>query len=384
MKYCIPMELKSIWKKTQQEYQEKGVFFLQREYLFKMNEKTNAFLNTFEEIAAGASDIAKDENAAQYALFLYDAMQDRKLFLSCLPFIEIPEQEFPLLALLSMLPYIECMYDHIVKKEVPMDVVSATIGHFERILFDHAERYGCLGMGKRQFNFMQRYLDFKILDIGRLFFEIRQSTDACMIENKTTGEQILFPVSGEMNKNGLYMDTPPLDPQDKGFSAFFQETENSYIGTPVGNDGRCQRNVVAFHKSEYFLRVPFNSPCISVHIPAQGALTKEACEESYARAKTIFSKFYPELAIKAFRCHSWMMAPELKEILRPGSHILDFQAPYLKCPSRSKGRDVLYFVFKTETSEYRDLPEDTSLQRALKQRYLSGEYLYEYIGIFAI
>ena len=123
---------------------------------------------------------------------------------------------------------------------------------------------------------------------------------------------------------------------------------------------------------------------LAVHIPAKGALTRESCEESYAKAIEIFKKHYPERDFKAFRCHSWMMAPELADILKPGSNLLEFQRPYKKYPSHTKGEDVLNFVFKMKFTSYEDLPEDTSLQRALKKIYLSGGYLYEYCGIFTI
>ena len=76
--------------------------------------------------------------------------------------------------------------------------------------------------------------------------------------------------------------------------------------------------------------------------------------------------------------------PELKEILRPNANLLDFQAPFLKYPCKTKGEDVYNFVFKTKPVAPATLPENSSLQRALKAIYLSGGYLYEYNGIFTV
>ena len=383
MKYCIPDELRGAWERAVAEYDDRGVFFLEREYLAEMNAKTGAFSKTLDSILEGAACVAEDKDAALYAMFLYCAMEDRRLFLENLPAIEIPEKEFPFLALLPFVPYIERLYDRLKQSGIPEDVVSATVGHFEVTLFGYAERNGCLGMGKRLFSFMQKYIDFKILNVGRLFFELCILKDACMIEHRVTGEQILFPMSVEMDERGLYLGTPPID-EGSHFTAVFKETESSYEGTPVDENGRCKRDVAVFDKSEYFLRVPFGSTCLSVHIPAGGDLTREACEESYARAIEIFSQLYPELEFKAFRCRSWMMSVELRNILSNGSRVLEFQEPYLKCPCKTDGKDALYFVFKTQTEDYGSLPENTSLQRALKQIYLSGGCLYEYTGIRAI
>ena len=75
------------------------------------------------------------------------------------------------------------------------------------------------------------------------------------------------------------------------------------------------------------------------------------------------------------------MSPELAEILKPGANLLLFQQPYLRYPVPTKGEDVLNFVFFLRFTSFADLPEDTSLQRALKAKYLAGERLYEYGGV---
>ena len=46
--------------------------------------------------------------------------------------------------------------------------------------------------------------------------------------------------------------------------------------------------------------------------------------ESYRRALDTFKKYYPELDIKCFHCHSWMLAPELADMMKPESKILGF------------------------------------------------------------
>ena len=151
-----------------------------------------------------------------------------------------------------------------------------------------------------------------------------------------------------------------------GLDAFFEETDTAYIGTPIDNHGRCQRMRAEFDKSEYFIRVKTGDDILAVHIPSRGALTREACEESYRRALEIFAYFTPQHDFKAFYCHSWMMAPELADILKPDSNVLAFQSKFQKYPSKTKGLDVMNFLFKTETTPYADLPENTSLQRTLK------------------
>ena len=384
MNEFVPCDFEALYCTVCDEYRKNGVFFLHPTYIRAIHEKTNAFPRILESLLEGAEKVVQDENAAIYALFLCRAMENRSLFLKNLPLIEIPDGQHPFLALLSMLPYIDRLYDYLLEKNLPSDIVEATVLQYEECCFLQQERSGSLGMSKRYFDHMQRYVDCSILNVGRLRFELHTLKDALLLESKKTGKQILFLHSGEMNSNGLYADTPPIQEGERGFSAFFRETEHTYIGTPVDENGRCQRNAVILDKEEYFIRLPLGATCLSVHIPAKGALTHEACEESYTRAKAIFSALHPNLTIQAFRCHSWMMAPELKEILRPNANLLDFQAPFLKYPCKTKGEDVYNFVFKTKPVAPATLPENSSLQRALKAIYLSGGYLYEYNGIFTV
>lgn len=79
-----------------------------------------------------------------------------------------------------------------------------------------------------------------------------------------------------------------------------------------------------------------------------------------------------------------MMAPELETMVKPTSNILSFQRRYLRYPIPTQGEDVLYFVFLTKFKTYADMAEDTSLRRALKKLYVSGQCLYEYGGICTV
>ena len=169
-----------------------------------------------------------------------------------------------------------------------------------------------------------------------------------------------------------------------GKTVELREWEDRFEGYPISVRGRCAQERGVYPKSEYAVLLRPGDGCLSVHIPANGALNEQVCAESYARARELFAKHYPEVEVKAFHCHSWMMAPELDSLLKPGSNLLAFQRPFLKFPVETAGEDVLNFVFKLKFKSYEDLAEDTSLQRALKAKYLAGEYLYEYGGILPL
>lgn len=384
MEYRIPEELEPVMTQARAEYAAAGAPFLKREYLLAFQAKTGAFSRHFPQVLAAAESLP--DQAAIYALFLTRAMTDRAAFLRLLPQIVIPDGEFPLLGLLAFLPQMEELFDWMRAREIPDDVVHATVGQFEDCLDLYRERFGCLGMNKRYFDHMQRYVDHKILNVGRLRFEPKRLAKVCVAEHRQSGARVVLLAEGRYNGAGLHADAPPVSPESPIYNACFRQTEDCFEGTPVNDFGRCSPTILRLDRRDWFLRVPLGSFCLGVHIPPTGVLSREACEESYRRAREIFGRLFPQETIAAFTCESWMMAPELTELLKPDSRISEFQKPYLKYPIPTQGKDVFNFVFKVPSADcdLSALPEDTSLQRALKRRYLAGGYLYEYGGVLPL
>jgi len=111
-------------------------------------------------------------------------------------------------------------------------------------------------------------------------------------------------------------------------------------------------------------------------------MSDDICLESYERAKQIFEDFYSDIDFKAYFCHSWLLDPQLKQMLKPESNILKFMSRYMLYPyEESDNDDIFMFVFTEPFNSYEELPETTSLMRALKKHYISGDYIYVCGGI---
>lgn len=372
---------RNLLRNVQQEYENNGVFFLEEAYLRKLHDHLNLFPRTMNAICADAASIRRDPEASQYALFVVRAMEHRSAFLKNLPLFTFPEAQYPFFPLLCLIPSIPGIHRFLKERNLPEDVIRSTLGQFEACVFIYSQRFDRLGLSKRYFDWLQHYVDREILNIGRLRFEILTLQDPIyLLRHRESNEQVLLMGGPEINRHGLYTDTPPEEAPV--FRSCFRETDGFYEGNPVSVRGRCLKETVRYSKDRYTLILQPGDTCLSVHIPDTGDFSRDACEKSYARAAAIFRQHFPELEAKAFHCHSWMMAPELEDILKPGSRIIAFSSKYLRYPIPTRGEDVLNFVFLLKYKTYEDLAEDTSLQRALKKRYTNGQYLYEYGGIF--
>lgn len=375
-------EFADVFARANTEYADFGVFFLEREYLLRVQQNLNAYPRTLEAVLQEADRLKKDPDAALYALFVYRAMECRALFLKHLSLFTFPEK-YPLFAFLCLIPAMETTYRILTARNLPADIVEQTIGQYEDCVFLHQKRFDEYGLHKRYFDHLQLYVDGKILNLGRMRFEMCRLDDPVyVLRHRASGELTLLFGAGEMRSDGLYRDTPPVT-EEGGFTASFQETETAYIGHPVSADGKCGSRPVSLLKENYELLMKPGDTCLGGHLTDRGALDAEACRESYLRAVDIFRTYYPEFKIHGLKVHTWLLAPELEQMLSANSRILAFGKQYILYPIHTEGKDVLNFVFNLRFKTYQDLPEDTSLQRNLKKLYLSGGLLYEYGGIFA-
>ncbi len=372
-----------------EEYRKDGVFFLKAEYIDYINSFEGCVSNSINSLKRAAKMILEEENLAVYALFLYRSMLQRRSFMEHISEFEFPERneaEFDLLPFLVIITAIPELHNRLKKRGVPDDVISATLRQFEDCAYLTEERTGRLGYLKRYFDHMQLYVDEKILNIGRLRFQMLPELESniAVLENSAGEFRVLFD-GAEINSAGMLLGTPPECDNKRSFTANLCETEKSFVGCRADSGEKCGCVPGEYPKNEWKKILAKGDPVLSVHIPNKGALTKEVCEEGYRCAREVFKNCYPEFRYKAFHCHSWMLDPQLCKFLPENSNILAFQKKYTLYPGETEGIDVFNFVFKmqyTKEIDYKSIPEDTSLQRALKSHYFAGKYIYEYEGVF--
>ena len=123
---------------------------------------------------------------------------------------------------------------------------------------------------------------------------------------------------------------------------------------------------------------PPDTVLLSVHIPSDAALTREALDDSYAQAERFFQAegraFCFRGAPTAAVCESWLLAPALDELLPETSGIRRFASDYRRCAADENDVEFYRWLFQSPTPLPPDeLPERTSLQRAAKARLAAGE-----------
>jgi hypothetical protein len=114
---------------------------------------------------------------------------------------------------------------------------------------------------------------------------------------------------------------------------------------------------------------------IGIHIPERGPLSTEACDDSFAQAQPFFARHFPETPTRLGICTSWLLDPQLGEYLGPESNIMRFQRRFNIVGGGHEGdADVLRFVFHRIAPNVDDLPQRTTLERAIVAHLRAGKH----------
>jgi GNAT domain-containint protein/N-acyltransferase family protein len=139
--------------------------------------------------------------------------------------------------------------------------------------------------------------------------------------------------------------------------------------------GRLQFNrmqVRAAHVAEAFRE---GDAALGIHIPESGPLTAEACDDSFAQAQPFFSRHFPETPTRVGICTSWLLDPQLADYLGPESNVMRFQRRFRLVGEGFDGdADVLRFVFHRIEPSIDDLPQRTTLERAIVAHLRAGKH----------
>lgn len=123
--------------------------------------------------------------------------------------------------------------------------------------------------------------------------------------------------------------------------------------------------------------LPARTPVLYVHIPSDASLNENSLDESYRSARDFFILHQKTVCKRhgvpqAVLCDSWLLAPALTELLSPGSGIRRFASEYDLFAFDPDDEEFYNWLYGKKAPP-EELPQDTSLQRAVKKRLMEGK-----------
>ena len=115
---------------------------------------------------------------------------------------------------------------------------------------------------------------------------------------------------------------------------------------------------------------------LNVHIPEGEPLDPHKAEASFKSAISFFRGITP-----IFICHSWLLFPQLTEVLPKDSNILQFQNSFHIYDVDPNAREAEQRIFNFVSSDFSSYGERTTLQRSAKAYLTAGNKLGSGCGI---
>ena len=119
---------------------------------------------------------------------------------------------------------------------------------------------------------------------------------------------------------------------------------------------------------------------IRIHIPSDEKLEVLKVIDSITSSKNVIKRYF-KVEKPQYVCDSWLLSPEIHQLVSKDSNIYQFYELFNVSKGYDCIRDIFDFVYRTKECDYRELAEETSLQRVIKEYLLDGNCIHLGCGI---
>ena len=336
-----------------------------------------------------AEAIAARDALARYLALLCHALTERDKITSDLTTLTFPKDEENSLAV-RMLPSLAMMQgmryaDGIMRaRGIPDDIrktaLRSILGCVGGYRMRHNGEYGCFAFG-----WFQLAYDAKLYVVGSLQMELGfPSMDFFRVYENGEGKIISLANGFRVHRSGFALGSFRFEDEEGAFTAEFTETPDAYIGHPYDENGYVCKEKVTLSRSEWHEKLMPGDPVVNLHIPSGVPFTPEALDETDKKMREFLAAYFPDYNYRAFFCGSWLLDPQLADLLGENSNIVRFGRRFTPVCTQNDGYGVFRFAFLMPDNNFtfEELPERTSLQRAVKKHYLDGKAIYAMHGYF--
>lgn len=369
--------------------------WLTEEYMRNLHSELGLLPQNLETIISAIPHIVKVPELCLLAKTLYHILASKKGFGEAFTAFELPkapEDEvntigYDCCAIFPILAHLRPSWEELEARGIEKSVLRDSLLWADSLFTSDSEKAGKPVFTAGMFRAYGVAIYINTLTIGRLRFEIHENSNRpARIFADSNGELCVLMDNVMLHKDGHILGSYNYTEDDGAYNADFAETDDSYEGYAVNRENRLAENFrTNLSKKEWKPVYLPGDNAIKVHIPYGGRLEKTSCEDSFKRAREIFSHCFPETKFTCFLICCWMLSPELKDILPCESNIIAFQERFTVFPAKSSALDVFLYVFGAEAQSVSDiaiheLAEKNSLMRGIKEKALCGKFIHQFNG----
>ncbi len=325
---------------------------------------------------------------------VYHILAKRKKYSESFTAFSIPEPSseekriaYELFAAFPVLAHARITWEELLARGVDRDVATDSLLWTDTFLKEAEEKHGRPCYPKEYFAAYSVGIYVDSLIVGRLRFQIGENYErpVRVFKNKSGAFRALMDKT-LLHSSGHVFGSYGCEDETDAYPANLTETVDAYEGHAVNPEtGLAEHVRTRLSKSEWTPVFTSGDTVLRVHIPGGKKLDHDACIASYARAKELFGRCYPEYHFGAFMIGCWMLSPVLREILPPTSNIVAFASDYTVFPIQNNALDAFGYVFGIHPASPSEidlsaLPEDNSIRRGIKAKSMEGKYVHQFGG----
>ena len=368
------------------QYYERGLALLEKhgdaifdtERFLSINAKYNIFRRIEKHLTEVGEELRRDPDMVIYNYMAAEAITDKIPFNKLFSLPDNGSVRSDHAATYAVIWHLEGAIALLEAKGIPHNIISDSLNGIESEILAYYEfngRYGTRGY----IGWYSYFLRGEILRVGRLQYQFIKFSSPVRVFAK--GDDVAILMDGvDMHKKGMIFGSLGQDDEAGKYFAEVTELGDTVTGYRTNKYGEADPERVELPGYTEVLRRGDN--VLSVHITNSEPFNIELVRESFREADAFFPKYYPELDIKAYYLHSWLAEKRLRDIISKDTNITMFADMFHGIPTRSGQHGAYNYLFSVSPdTPVEQLPENSSMQRAVKKYMLSGNYFYDKAAI---
>lgn len=225
------------------------------------------------------------------------------------------------------------------------------------------------GTPLRYLDWLKYYLTGRLFRLGRLEWMIAPFAGKIHVyQHRVNGAVLALSEGGQRVDSEVFLcpETSQESSTAECWLTHFEIRRQEIVGHAITSNGHVSKDLIRLSAGEWRHRLSRGMEVIDMHVPNGGALTPEACRESFLHAVEFFARQSPHCRPVALACQSWIFAPCLREILPPESNLVRLSKSVHLYPMPAPANSGLYFVFGMDNRIPKTLGQNaSSLQTAI-------------------
>jgi len=384
-----PERWSEFFEEVYNDFEKNGCELLNPGYYDELHRKYGMLGEFLDAYKLCAKEISKNKDLSVYLHLWKRAMQDRDKIMEDVYAYSLPQLPkgldpiaINLLCGLVMCSQADYCYSILKARNIPDNMIKEIMKKPEAGTKRYFERNNG-EYGYSLFSWYQLAVDAKLYNVNRFQIEIGSSFGFNVKVYKNQNNKYITLADGlDVHSSGYILGSLYFEDDNNSWHATITEDKDYIYGYTFGEDALLKKELVKLPKDEWALVLSKDDPVVILHIPAEGKFTPEIVDESLKDIKVFLKTYFPDYKYKTFATASWFFDPQNEKLLPPHSNILKFAKRFNRFAIKDWGKSAFSFVFQKDNPVIEELPENTSLQRAMKKHFLSGKTIYNFGGYF--